>query len=81
MHPRGLKSPSATRPKVSNREMDALVKMAWDQGWWCVKGSKHVKCYPPDDGRMVPIPGTPSDHRSRMNTLKQLQRSGLRLDQ
>jgi hypothetical protein len=54
VHPRRLDNPTAKRPKVSNRDMDTLVRAAWEQGWWCVEGGRnYVKCYPigwqPDD--------------------------------
>lgn len=58
--------------------MDELVKKCWDQGWWCERGgNKHVKCYPPDDHAMVPIPSTPSGSRTYRNKLAALRRSGL----
>lgn len=57
--------------------MDGLVQACWEQGWWCEKGKKHIKCYPPNGSRMVTVPGTPSDFRSYANTRSQLQRAGL----
>jgi hypothetical protein len=81
MHPRRLQNPSAKRPKVSNRDMDALVAAAWKQGWWCERGgNNHVKCYPPDGSRMIPIPSTPSNpRRARKNKTAALQRAGLKI--
>jgi len=80
MHTSRVNSPHARRPKVRNSEMDALVAACWDQGWWCVAaGTNHVKCFPPGDARMVPIPSTPSGARTRANKIAALRRSGLQI--
>ncbi len=79
MHPKRAADPHARRPKLPNKEMDELVARAWAQGWWCERaGNKHIKCYPPNDMRMVPIPSTPSGSRTRANKLSALKRSGLK---
>lgn len=78
MHPKRRKNPKAKRPKVKVKELDELVEAAWEAGWWCERaGNKHVKCYPPSDSRMVPVPSTPSDWRTVRNKRSQLRRSGL----
>ena len=80
MHPKRKQNPQAKRPRVKEKELDAMVAAAWAAGWWCERGgNKHVKCYPPDDHRMVPVPGTPSDWRTIKNKRAQLRRSGLAL--
>lgn len=79
MHPKRVANPAAKRPKLSNKEMDRLVMLAWAQGWWCERaGNQHIKCYPPSDLRMVPIPSTPSSSRTAANKLSALKRSGLK---
>lgn len=77
-HPERVKNPSAERPKLKNRDMDALVKAAWDADAWCVRGgNQHVKVYPVDGSRMIPIPSTPSDHRTVRNKKAALRRAGI----
>jgi hypothetical protein len=78
MHQKRVANPTAKRPKLADKEMDRLVLLAWVQGWWCERaGNQHVKCYPPNDKRMVPIPSTPSGSRTAANKLSALKRSGL----
>ncbi len=80
MHPKRSENPNAKRPKLKNRELDAMVKVAWDEGWWCRRtGSGHVQCYPPNDDKSVTVPGTPSDHHSVKNTRKFFRLRGLTL--
>jgi hypothetical protein len=80
MHPERLRNPQAKRPKVKDRELDAMIAAAWKAGWWCRRtGSGHVFCYPPDEGRMVDVANTPSDHRTVPNTRSYFRRSGLPL--
>lgn len=77
MHPKRAANPDAKRPTVRNRDMDALIVLAWDASWWCERGGKnHVKCFPPNDSRMVPIPSTPSGSRTAANKLAALRRGG-----
>ena len=79
VHPKRREFPQAERPKVRDRELDAMVAAAWDAGWWCVRTKKnHVMCFPPDttkDG--VLVANTPSDFRVVHNTRSDLRRSGL----
>jgi hypothetical protein len=78
MHPKRAANPDAKRPRVRNREMDALIALAWEAGWWCERGGRnHVKCFPPNNSRMVPIPSTPSGSRTAANKLAALRRGGL----
>lgn len=80
LHPKRRANPDAKRPAAKDKECDALVAAAWEAGWWCERaGNEHVKCYPPNDKRMVPIPNTPSDWRTVRNKRAQLRRSGLAL--
>lgn len=79
MHPK--RRPGQTRPKVKDRQLDALIARAWAQGWYCERtGSGHVMCYPPDlTGKPVLVANTPSDWRTIPNTKSMLRRSGLRI--
>jgi hypothetical protein len=80
MHPEREKSPKAKRPKVKDKELDAMIQSAWDAGWWCrYTGKGHVMCYSPDGEKMVSVANTPSDHRTVPNTRKYFRRSGLTL--
>jgi hypothetical protein len=80
MHPKREANPDAKRPKLQRKDMDELVRLCWEQGWWCQRaGNKHVKCWPPNDADMVPIPSTPSGSRTRQNKLSALKRRGLKI--
>jgi hypothetical protein len=82
LHPKREAIPKAKRPKVSDSMMDDLVQMAWEAGAHCVLGgSNHVKVYPVDGSRMIPIPSTPSDSQhTYRNKLRALQRAGIGVD-
>lgn len=78
VHPKREANPDAKRPKLPDKDMDRLVGLCWEQGWWCERaGNKHVKCWPPNDAAMVPIPSTPSGSRTYKNKLSALKRRGL----
>jgi hypothetical protein len=78
LHQKRIANPDATCPSVRNKPLNELIVAAWDAGWWCIAGGRnHVKCYPPDDGRMIPVPSTPSDHRTCRNKRAQFRRGGL----
>jgi hypothetical protein len=80
LHPEREKNPRAKRPKAKHADNDAMVKAAWEQGWWCEmvkKGYIHAKS--PDGKTMVVIESTPSDSRSVANTRSRLRRAGLKL--
>jgi hypothetical protein len=78
LHPKREANPNAKRPTLRNRDMDPLIKLAWDAGWWCERAaSNHIKAYPPNDSRMVMIPSTPSGRRTAANVLAALRRGGI----
>jgi hypothetical protein len=79
LHPERERNPRGKRPKVKNRELDAMVAAAWQAGWHCVKLSKgHVMCYPPDKTmKPVLVASTPSDHRTIPNTRAAMRQRGL----
>lgn len=79
LHPEREANPDAKRPKVVHRDMQKLVNLAWDAGAHCVSGGKnHVKVWPVDGSKMIPIPSTPSNaSRTYRNKLRALQRAGI----
>lgn len=79
MHPERRQNPRRKRPKVKNRELDAMIAVAWQEGWHCLKLAKgHVMCYPTDKTlRPVLVASTPSDYRTIPNTRSQLRQRGL----
>lgn len=36
MHPKRVENAQAKRPKVKDKQLDAMVKTAWSEGWWAV---------------------------------------------
>ena len=79
MHPKRLENPNAKRPKVKDKELDAMIAKAWEAGWWARKLTNgHVMCYPPA-GNLVDVANTPSDHRTIPNTRSYFRRAGLAL--
>lgn len=80
MHPKRRIKPQSKRPMLKDKDMDELVRAAWEGGCWCERaGTKHVKVYPPDGSRMIPIPSTPSDWRTKRNKRAQLRRAGIKV--
>lgn len=81
MHAKRAANPGLKRPKVKDRQLDAMIASAWEAGWFCERtGSNHVMCYPPDPkGKPVLVANTPSDHRTVPNTKSMLRRSGLKI--
>lgn len=80
MHPDREADPTAQRPKLRNKDMDKLVAAAWEAGWKCVRsGKNYILCYPPDGGRMVTIPSTPSSSKTYANKRAPLRRGGVNL--
>jgi hypothetical protein len=61
-----------------DRELREITKAADAQGWhWQMSKGGHVIFFPPDK-QFAPIvfAGTPSDHRSRQNSMSRMKRSG-----
>jgi hypothetical protein len=81
MHPKRKANPNAQRPRVSDKDHDALIKRAWKAGWWARQtGKGKVMCYPPQTKASgVLVPTTPSDHRSIRNLRNQFERRGLKV--
>ncbi len=80
MHPKRVANPDAPRPKHPKKDWDELVEAAWAAGWWCERANtNYFKCWPPDGGRMVPLPATPSGSRTLLNKRLALRRSGLEI--
>jgi hypothetical protein len=81
MHPKRQADPKAKRPKVVDNDLDSLVEAAWEAGAHCVGGGKnHVKVYPADMSRMIPIPSTPSGNKTYRNKRQALRRAGIPVD-
>jgi hypothetical protein len=78
VHPKRRQNPNAKRPTVKNRDLDGLIAAAWKAGWWAERmANNHVKCFSPTGGWIVPVPSTPSDHRTFRNKRGQFRRAGL----
>jgi len=80
-HPERIKNPDAKCPRLTDDQMDALVEAAWKSGANCARGGKnHVKVYPADGSRMIPIPATPSGHKTYQNKRTALRRAKITVD-
>lgn len=81
MHATRLENPKAKRPKVKDKQLDAMIVEAWKEGWWAEKRSNgHVMCYSPgEEKKLVDVANTPSDHRTVPNTRSTFRRAGLKL--
>lgn len=80
MHPERLKNPHAKRPKVHDRELDAMVAEAWKAGWWCrPTKNNYAWCLPPDGGKPMKVVSTPSSRRTIPNTRSAFARRGLKV--
>jgi hypothetical protein len=79
LHPKRVANPNLKRPRVVNKDMAKLVKMAWDAGAHCeASGKNYVKVWPSNGSKMLRIPSTPSNPGSAYkNRLKALQRAGI----
>lgn len=78
MHPERLANPDARRPKHPKKDYDALVKQAWEAGWWCWRDSNnYIRCRDPEGKGTVPIPSTPSKQGTLQLKKRQLRRYGL----
>jgi hypothetical protein len=77
LHPRRRGAPTAKRPRHANKDYDALIRAAWDAGWWCERrGTNHIACHP-HEGAFVMVPSTPSGSRTLANVRAKLRRAGL----
>lgn len=80
MHPKRLENPDAKRPKVKDKDHDAMIETAWKAGWWARQtGKGKVFCYPPDEGDPILVANTPSDVRSIRNHRSLFARRGLKV--
>lgn len=68
------------RPIHQDKDLDKLVKKAWNAGWHCVrKKSNYIYCYPPSGEASVVVKSTPSGSRYLKNLEKMFERAGLEL--
>lgn len=79
LHPKREANPKLKCPKVVNKDMAKLVKLAWEEGAHCESsGKNYVKIWPADGSRMIRIPSTPSSpSQTYRNKLRALQRAGI----
>lgn len=65
--------------RIHNKEIRGLISSAEAQGWRIVRGTNHIKCYPPEvDRGIVVISVTPSDKRAYKNIKSDLESHGLK---
>jgi hypothetical protein len=71
----------AKRPRAREKDLDKLVKKAWDAGWCCIeRKSNYILCYPPDgDQGPVVVKCTPSGSRYLKKVRAAFARAGLAL--
>lgn len=78
LHPKRLGDENGKCPKHGRAGYRELIELAWAAGWWCERANtNYIKCYPPDNKRMVVVPSTPSGTRTLANKRAQFRRSGL----
>ena len=66
------------RPKHQDKDLDRLIKLAWEADWRCVrKKNNYIYCYPPGDGPPVLVVSTPSSNRYPKNLRQAFRRAGL----
>jgi hypothetical protein len=81
MHPKRTENPKAKRPKVKDKQLDAMVKTAWSNGWWAVRRETgHVMCYHPTDVKeKVLVNNSAGDPHVIKNVRKHFRKAGLKL--
>jgi hypothetical protein len=79
LHLKREAKPNLKCPKVVNKDMAKLVKLAWNSGAHCESsGKNYVKVWPVDGSKMIRIPSTPSHPtQAYRNKLRALQRAGI----
>lgn len=71
-------NPEAKCPRHNDKDYRLLVKAAWAAGWKCVKKTKYIHCYPPDETKdSVWVPMTPSSQRTLRNVKSNFKAAGL----
>ena len=68
------------RPVHQDKDLDRLVKKAWNAEWRCVRKKNYIYCYPPSgkEGPVV-VKSTPSGSYYLKNLEKTFERAGLDL--
>lgn len=61
---------------MARKDTKRLVRAAEEAGWDVRKGGKHLKLYPADGSRPIPVPGNPTKQGLR-NFIAQLRRADL----
>lgn len=79
-HPKRLADPTARCPQHPRKEWRPIIEKMWEQGWWVKRGgANHFVCYPPDDGKMITLPCSPSSRYTLGRKIAQARRAGLRI--
>lgn len=60
----------------SSKEVKIIVKACQKAGWRVIKGSRHIKIYPPE-GEMIIMSSTPRNLTDLKNIRCRLQKCGL----
>jgi hypothetical protein len=69
------------KPKVGNKDVQALIDAAWDAGWYVLRTEGgHIKFMSTDRVSTVYTGSSPSDYRAVKNAQAELERNGLRFD-
>jgi hypothetical protein len=74
-----MATPPPKRPRAREKDLDKIVKKAWDAGWRCMRKSNYIYCYPPSGEGPVVVKSTPSSSRYLKNLEKTFERAGLKL--
>jgi hypothetical protein len=67
------------RPVHQDKDLDKLVKKAWQSEWRCVRKGNYIYCYPPSGEGPVVVKSTPSSNRYPKNLEKMFERAGLKI--
>jgi hypothetical protein len=79
-HHKRSANPKARCPKHPKKDWLPLVAKMWAAGWWIERsGANYLKCYPPDDSRMIRLPSTPSSRHTLKTKITQARRAGLEI--
>ena len=66
-----------TKRYSQSKEINNLVSDLVQNGWTYKPGGKHGKLYPPASQKSLPVPTTPSCHKSYLNFRSNVRRAAL----
>lgn len=65
-------------PKTSNKNLNDLIRIAYQQGWTGKKkGGSHLKLYSPDGKKIVIVAVSTRNRRAVQNTKSELKSGGV----